>query len=160
MASTTPQLILEILHVISATVIVGWFAVLPMWKAAATKSGDPNVVAHFLRSEGTAEQRLVLPSIVILLVTGVLLTLGPWRMGFDLTRARPMQGLLVIAIILGILLVAGLAAPRKKMLELVEKGEGTGPAMDKLWGEWRTALLAGAVLSVLATGYMVYVGSL
>jgi hypothetical protein len=32
--------------------------------------------------------------------------------------------------------------------------------MDKLWGEWRTALVAGAVLAVLATSYMVYQGSL
>ena len=159
MPSTPPQLVLEILHVVGAAVIVGWFAVLPMWKGAATRSGDPQVIAHFLRSEESAEKRLVLPAVVILLVTGVLMTLGPFAMAWNLLRVRWVQASVVLTIILGVLLVAGLAAPRRKMLDLVEKGEGTGPAMDKLWGEWRTALLAGAVLSVLATGYMVYQGS-
>lgn len=148
----------EVLHVLGASVVVGYYAILPMAKAAATKAGEPGVMRHFLVSSRDAERRVVLPALALVLLTGIALTVGPFER-LNLERSRTMQVAILLTLVLGVLLYAGLSTPGKKMLDLLEKGEGQGPAMDKLWGEWRTALLAGALLAALATGVMVWQGA-
>jgi uncharacterized membrane protein len=147
---------LQFLHVVGAMVVVGYLAVIPMWRAAVSKSSDATVVAAFLRSVTNVQNRVVLPALGLLILTGLLMVVGPLREGYDLVVSRWAQGGLVLSLVLGFILVTGVAGPTRKMLPLVEKGEATGPAMEKLWGDWRTAVLSAAVLALAATALMVY----
>lgn len=155
MASTTFNA-LQLIHVFGAMVVVGYLAVIPMWRGALRKDADPGVVKAFLETLVSVQMRVVLPAVGLLVLTGLLMTVGPLAEGYALALSRMAQAGLVIGVVLGFMIVSGLGGPAKKMLSLLEKGEGTGPAMDKLWGDWRTALLAAAVLSVVATGLMVF----
>ncbi|HUR69603.1 MAG TPA: hypothetical protein VM370_10185, partial [Candidatus Thermoplasmatota archaeon] len=101
----------------------------------------------------------VLPALLVVLLTGLALVVGPYAM-VRLAVSRWPQASIALGVILAILLVVGLGGPTKKMLALVDAGEPSGPAMDKLWGEWGTALAAGALLALVATGMMVYQASL
>lgn len=149
---------LEVLHVIGASVLVGYFALAPLWKASATRSGSTSDLRGFLSLSRDLERRLVLPSLAVVIATGLLLTNGPYAVASFVFERWP-QASLVISLILGFILLVGMGAPVKKMLAFVDKGEGTGPAMDKLWSEWRTSLMAGALLSLVVLAISVYKGS-
>lgn len=156
--ASTGSVVLEVAHVLGATVLVGYFAILPMWKSAATRSGDPGALRSFLVWSRDLERRLVLPAIALLLLTGFALTAGPYAVA-SLVFERWPQASIILTLVLAVIVFLGMGTPAKKMLGLVEKGEGVGPAMDKLWGEWRTSLLAGALLSIVSIALMVYKGS-
>lgn len=149
---------LEVFHVLGSSILVGYFALLPLWKLAATRAGDASATRQFLLLARDLERRLVLPALGLIIVTGLALTNGPYATASFVFERWP-QASLVISLILGFILLVGLGTPTRKMLAFVEKGEGNGPAMDKLWSEWRTSLLAGALLSLVALAIMVYKGS-
>ncbi|HVM44980.1 MAG TPA: hypothetical protein VM582_03505 [Candidatus Thermoplasmatota archaeon] len=149
---------LQTVHVVGAMVVVGYLAVIPMWRAALRKDAEPGVVRAFLETLRSVQHRVVLPALGIVVLTGILLSNGPLaeRASYSLLTWRPGQAGLAISLILAVILWSGLGGPAKKMLDLVEKGEHAGPAMDKLWGDWRTALVSAALLSLVATAVMVF----
>lgn len=155
MATTTFNAI-QFLHVVGASVVVGYLAVIPMWRTAVAKSTEPSALRAFLDTLQRVQMRVVVPALGLLLLTGLLMTIGPFAEHYDLLAERWAQAGVVMALVLGYLIVSGLGGPAKKMLDLAEKNETTGPAMDKLMGEWRTALIAAAILSLAATGFMVF----
>lgn len=155
MATTTFNTI-QLLHVVGASVVVGYLAVIPMWRAAVAKSPEPSALSAFLDTLQRVQTRVVLPALGLLLVTGLLMTIGPFAEHYDLLDDPWAQAGVAMTLVLGFLVVSGLGGPAKKMLDLAQKGETTGPAMDKLMGEWRTALIAAAILSLAATGFMVF----
>lgn len=147
--------VLNVLHVLGAAVLVGYFSVIPMWRASARRAADPAVLPHALDTMQTTQMRLVGPALGLLVLTGLGMTVGPWRR-FDLLEDRwTLTGLMIWAA-LAIILVAGLTLPMRKMRTLLANGEGVGPAMDKLWSDSRTAVLAGALISVVAVVLMVW----
>jgi uncharacterized membrane protein len=161
MAPPTASIAIETLHVLSAIVVVGYYAIVPMWKGAATKSTEPAALRLFFHGSRSLERRAVYPALGALLLTGLLMAFLPRPYNLiDPTRARTwILGVIAITIVLGVLLWS-LSGPSKRMQTLAEAGETSGPAMDKLWGEWRTSLGAGAILSIVAVVLMVYQGSL
>ena len=161
MADTNIEISVQSLHVLSAIVVVGYYALLPMWRSAVARSTDAGAWKTFFDASRSLQERAVLPALGLLLVTGLALVfLPPPNNLVDFRSSRNwVLGVTAITVILGVLLYS-LSGPAKKMRALVEAGEGTGPAMDKLWGEWRTSLLSGAVLGIVAVVLMVYQGSL
>lgn len=155
MASTTFNAI-QLVHVVASMVVVGYLAVIPMWRGALRKDAEASVIRAFLETLQRVQAMVVLPAIAIIIVSGLLMVAGPFREGYLLSVSRMAQAGLVIALILGFIVWSGLGQPAKKMIALVEKGEHAGPAMDKLWGDWRAALYSAAVLSLVATGLMVF----
>lgn len=147
---------LQLLHVVGAMVVVGYLAVIPMWRSALQKDAEPNVLRAFLGTLASVQTRVVLPAIGLLFVTGLLMVVGPLAEGVPLQFSRMSQAGIAIALIFGFIVWNGLGQPAKKMLALVEKGEHQGPAMDKLWSDWRTALMSASLLALVATGLMVF----
>lgn len=147
---------LQLLHVVGAMVVVGYLAIIPMWRAALRKDAEPTVVRAFLETVSRVQMMVVLPALAVIIVTGLLMTWGPLHEVYRFSTSVMSKTGLGIALVLSVILVMGLGAPTRKMLALVEKGEGQGPAMDKLWGDWRTALLAATVLALAATALMVF----
>lgn len=156
MAASATFNALQLVHVIGAMVVVGYLALIPMWRGALRKDAEPGVLRNFLETIVSVQDRLVLPALGLVVLTGILMGVGPLQEGYRLVAWRIGQASLVIALVLGFILWNGLGAPAKKMLSLVEKGEQTGPAMDKLWSEWRTALLSASLLALVVTGLMVF----
>lgn len=157
MASTTFNT-LETLHILGAMVVVGYLAVIPMWRAALKKDAEPAILRGFLSTVTSVQQRVVLPALGLVILTGIVMTTGSIGAAeaYDLSRTRMAQTGLIIGLVLGFVLWSGLGGPSKKMLSLVEKGEHAGPAMTKLWGDWRVALLAASALAIAATTVMVF----
>lgn len=154
--ATATYLVVKYLHVVASAVALGYVALLPMWRNAAARTNDAAILRHALEVIRSLQSRLAIPTLAIAVVTGLLLTVGPLATTYDLTRSRWAQGAAVVGTIFAILVVFGLSGPVKKMLPLVEKGESEGPAMDKLWSEWRTSLAAAALLGLVSVALMVY----
>lgn len=147
---------LKWLHVLFASVVVGYFAILPMIRARLKGATDPALHRASLDLLKTLDTRLALPSIGLLLVTGLVMTLALPESPFQLATTRWAVSGLVLAIILGILVALSLGGAVRRMLVLADKGEIVGPDADKAWGDWRVAVLSGALLSVVAVGLMVF----
>lgn len=154
--ATTAYLVVKYLHVVASSVALGYVALTPMWRNAAARAKDATILRHALEVIRSLQVRLAIPTLAVAVVTGLLLTVGPLATTFELTRSRWAQGAAVVGTVFAILVAFGLTGPVKKMLPLVEKGEHEGPAMDKLWGEWRTSLAAAALLGLVSVALMIY----
>lgn len=154
--ATPAYLVVKYLHVVASAVALGYVALIPMWRNAAARTNDATILRHALEVIRSLQARLAIPTLAIAVATGLLLTVGPLATTYDLARSRWAQGAAVVGIVFAILVGFGLGGPVKKMLPLVEKGEHQGPAMDKLWGEWRTSLAAAALLGLVSVALMIY----
>lgn len=154
--ASTAYLVVKFLHVVAAALAVGYVALTPMWQRAASRAGDAGFLRLTLETIRSLQARIAWPTAIVLVVTGLALVVGPLATTYDLSRSRWAQGATVLGLAFATMLAFGLSGPVRKMLPLVEKGEHEGPAMDKLWADWRSALYAAALLGLVAIALMVY----
>jgi len=141
-------LTLKWLHVLSATVVIGGIATLPLVRAFARRErlGDAPV-ARILEAIGT---RLVVPAAGLLLVTGLLLASGFSWVGslYTLVGARwPLLGL-GLWVLIALLMSTLVGATARRLAR--------GDTDAALWTRWRIGLASAGVLLVAAEAVMVF----
>lgn len=147
---------LQLFHITSAAVVLGYLAFAPFWRALGMRANDAKVLGATMQGLRDGLVMMALPAMGVLIVSGIAMSFRATSdQLYDIRVARWLQASVVVAIVLAIMLY-GLLTPLKKMAPLVDAGEAKGPAMDKLWGEWRTSLLMASLLALVATGLMIY----
>lgn len=148
---------LNYLHIIAAAVLIGGLAAFPLLRREAQRTGDPGVVRHNLHVLNRTSNLLLVPSIVILFITGMLMGAGPWARW---NMFRPEGRWALIGMMMWALLAAAVgfvAGVVKQMRPVAEEEEGLGSdRLRMLWRQYRWGVIAAAVLALLTEGVMVF----
>jgi uncharacterized membrane protein len=141
-------LTLKWLHVLSATVVIGGIATLPMVRAFARRERlSDDATARILEAVGT---RLVVPAAVLLLLTGLLMASGFGWVGSLYTLGGARWTLVGLALWLLVTLTMSL------LVGATERRLARGDAAPALWTRWRVGLAVAGVLLLAAEGVMVF----
>jgi uncharacterized membrane protein len=151
-------LTLKWLHIITAGIVLGLLAAYPMLPGHSPRDAlDARATRHVLAFLDKANNWLLIPSIVLLFVTGILMSVGPFAI-WNLFEGEGFWIILGMVLWLGIAgIVAGLmAGVIKEMKALVDGGEAQSPRMGKLWKQFRWGLIAGIIVTLAALWVMVF----
>lgn len=151
-------LLLKWAHIVTAGVVVGMLVTYPFLPTGIPQdSNERAVTRHMLRFLHRSSNALLIPSLVILFVTGLFMSVGPfseWEV-FGREGQWIVVGMflwtLVAAIVGGVLL--GLV---KEMLSLAERDELNSPRLAKLWKQFRWGYFTGAAVSLATIWVMVF----
>lgn len=151
-------LTLKWLHILAAALVFGLLATFPF-----LPTGKPDdlreraVLRHMLAFLDVSSNALLVPSIVLLFVTGLLMSVGPFS-DWDVLGA---EGQWIVVGMFLWMLVAGIVGGAllgvvKEMKSLDARGEARSERMASLWRQFRWAYASGAAVSLAAMWVMVF----
>lgn len=149
-------LTLNLLHILSAAVLIGGVAAFPLLRREAQRATDPAVARHNLHVLNRVGNLLLVPAIVLLFVTGMLMGAGPWaRWNMFLPQGRwALVGMMMWAVLAAA--VGYLVGVVKQMGPVADEEGMDGGRLRRLWVQYRWAVIATAVLAVATEAVMVY----
>lgn len=149
---------LKWIHLIAAALVLGLLAAYPFLPPGTpADEKERAVVRHALAFLNASSSWLLVPSVVVLFITGVLMSVGPfseWDM-FGREGQWIIAGMflwtLVAALVAGLML--GIV---KEMLTLAEAGELASGRMRTLWKQFRWGYFLGAAVTLATFWVMVF----
>ena len=142
--------LMKILHVLAAVVLVGNLLMAPFWRKRLAAVGGAQARAAANRSIRTADFMFTLPGWVVVLATGIMLTIHPtrgWRHGWLHLSLLLFLGWLVLWHVL-------VLRARKAMIAQADEAASGGQAPAELaqherqWWQW-SYLAAGIAVLIL-----------
>jgi len=146
-------LVLKLVHIFAVMAFLGNIAAGLFWQARAQRTGDPKIIAHTLAAIIASDRLVTVPSVVLILITGVATALMG---GFPIFSTDWIFWTLVLFIVSGVLFMAFVVPLQRQMLIYALSGAFDPPVYTSLALRWRlwgllalATPLAGVVLMVL-----------
>ena len=152
-------LLLKTVHVLSVVLFLGNIITGLFWKAHADATRDPRLQAHAMAGIIRSDAWFTIPSVLLIIVTGVALTLSA---GLPLLRTQWIAVSLAAFLISGLLFGIFLGPAQKRLLAMAREAEAkTGPewpsaAYRRLSTRWEVIGLIAIALPLAAVALMVF----
>lgn len=146
------------IHIVAAGLVLGLLAVFPFLPVDPPRGpAERAVLRHSLAFLNLSSNALLVPSIVVLFITGVLMSVGPFS-EWDLVSEEGQW--IVVGMFLWTLvaaIVAGLMfGVVKEMLSLAEDDEVQASRMDRLRRQFRWGYVMGVIVTLATFWVMVF----
>ncbi len=122
---------LHLLHVLAATVWVGGGVTLSVLALRARSASDARSIADFARVLPYVGIRVLMPSVVIVLVTGVWMVLGGSEFSFSQAWVRLALGLFAVAFLVGAVYMSRVGILLDRGAQAAPAGERLRPLLDR-----------------------------
>lgn len=143
---------LHLLHVLAATVWFGGGVTLSVLAMRARSASDARSTADFARVLPYVGIRLLMPSVVIVLVTGIWMVVGGSEFSFSQAWVRLALGLFALAFLVGAVYMSRVGVQLDRAAHAEPSGERLRPLLDR----WIAGYAVVLVVLLVAMWDMVF----
>jgi uncharacterized membrane protein len=145
-------LVLKLVHIVSVVAFLGNISTGIYWHARAQRTGDPKIIAHTVAAIIASDRYFTVPSVVLILLTGVAAALIG---GFPIFSTDWIFWTLVLFIVSGVLFMAFVVPLQRQMLVYALSGAFDPPVYTALARRWKLWGLLSLATPLAGLGLMV-----
>lgn len=158
MVESALYLTMKWLHILGAGVVLGLLAMLPLTPIRSPRSPEDRAIAeHVLSFLHKATYWFMLPAIVVLFVTGLVMSVPPVAVLEPFSREGRwiVLGMALWTLIAGIVggFMGGIA---REMQTTAQRDSGSDRRLEDLWRQYRLGIVASIVVTLTAIWVMVF----